>query len=100
MDAALSIHAFGKLAEAQFDSQIKELVLTNYTLNELLSIDPKLIILAPFTVPTDIPTATLTSYGRKWKKTISQVYDTTDINDAINVLSLFILNRFRVITRE
>jgi predicted transposase YdaD len=99
-DAALSIHAFDKLAEAQFDHQIKELVLTDYTLEELLSIDPRLIILAPFTVPTDIPTAALTSYGRKWKKTINQVYNTTDINDAINVLSLFILNRFRVITRE
>jgi len=55
----------------EFDHQIKELVLTDYTLDELLSIDPRLIILAPFTVPADIPTAALTSYGRKWKKTIS-----------------------------
>ena len=51
---------FDKLAEAQFDHQIKELVLTDYTLEELLSIDPRLFILAPFTVPTDIPTAALT----------------------------------------
>jgi len=38
--------------------------------------------------------------GDKWKKTISSVYETRDMNDAINVLSLFSLNRFRVITRE
>ncbi|KPA16825.1 hypothetical protein MHK_003011 [Candidatus Magnetomorum sp. HK-1] len=99
-DVALSINAFNKPADEVFDHQIKELVLTNYTLEELLSIDPKLIILAPFTVSTDIPPSTLTAYGRQWKKTIRTVYDMTDLNDAINVMSLFILNRFRAITRE
>ena len=99
-DAALSIHAFDKPADQVFDHQIKELVLTNYTLEQLLEIDPKLIVLAPFTVPTDIPSSTLTAYGRQWKKTIQTVYDMTHLSDAINVMSLFILNRFRNITRE
>jgi hypothetical protein len=99
-DAALSIHAFDKPADEIFDHQIKELVLTHYTLEALLAIDPKLIILAPFTVPTDISTSTLTAYGRDWKKTINTVYDMTNFSDAINVMSLFILNRFRGITRE
>jgi hypothetical protein len=99
-DAALSIHAFGQSAEEELDHQIKELLLTDYTLEELLAIDPKLIVLAPFTVPTNIPSTTLTAYGREWKKTINTVYDMTHLRDAINVMSLFILNRFRDITRE
>jgi hypothetical protein len=99
-DAALPIKAFGKPADEIFDQQIKELVLTNYTLDELLKIDPRLIILAPFTVPTDLPLSTLTTYGRQWKKTIDTAYSLTDLNDAINVMSLFFLNRFRNITRE
>lgn len=99
-DVALSIKAFDKPVDEGFDQQIKEVVLTNYTLDQLLAIDPKLIVLAPFTIPNDIPTSILTSYGRQWKKTISTVYDMTDCNDAINVMSLFILNRFRSITRE
>ena len=43
-----------------------------YSLEELLSIDPKLIILAPFTVPTDIPAGTLTAYGRQVEKNNQQ----------------------------
>jgi predicted transposase YdaD len=65
-----------------------------------LKIDPRIIILAPFTVPTDLPLSTLTAYGHQWKKTIDTAYSLTDLNDAINVMSLFFLNRFRNITRE
>ena len=99
-DVSLSIHAFDKSINEGFDHQIKELVLTNYTLEELLAIDPKLVVLAPFTVPTDLSSSTLTAYGRDWKNTISIAYDMTNLSDAINVMSLFILNRFRFITRE
>ena len=49
---------------------------------------------------TDLPLSTLTAYGRQWKKTIDTAYSLTDLNDAINVMSLFLLNRFRNITRE
>ena len=39
--------------------------------------------------------------SKSWGILVSAiVYDMTDFTDAINVLSLFILNRFRVITRE
>jgi len=99
-DVALSIHAFDKPADEVLDQQIKELVLTDYTLDELLTIDPKLIVLAPFTVPTDISPGMLTAYGREWKNTINTVYDVTKNSDATNVMSLFILNRFRNMTRE
>ena len=56
------------------------MVLTDYTLDQLLAIDPKLIILAPFTIPNDIPISTLTTYGRQWKKTICSVYDKNEKN--------------------
>ena len=99
-DATLSIQSFGKPADLVLDLQIKELVLTAYTLEELLAIDPKLVVLAPFTVPTDIASSKLTGYGREWKKTIHTAYGMTNCSDAINVMSLFILNRFKTITRE
>jgi len=99
-DAALSINAFNKPVDEIFDDQIKEIVLENYSLEELLAIDPKLIVLAPFTVPKDISSSHLSAYGRQWKKTIHTVYDKTECNDAINVMSLIFLSRFRDITRE
>ena len=100
MDVALSIKAFNSPADEILDNEIKELVLTDYSLDELLAIDPKLIVLAKFTVSTNISDSTLTSYGREWKKTVVSVFDADNCMDAINVMSLFILNRFKSITRE
>jgi predicted transposase YdaD len=99
-DAALSIQAFDKPIDEGFDHQIKEVVLTDYTLDQLLAIDSRLIVLAPFTVSTETPLSTLTAHGRQWKKSITTAYENEKAVDAINVMSLFILNRFRFITRE
>ena len=98
--AALPINAFSDQIGNSLTSQIKEIVLTDYTLTQLMEIDPRLVILAPFTVPQKTPNSALTSYGRIWKKGINKAFEENEQKEATDVLGLFLLNRFRNITRE
>ncbi|ETR71954.1 MAG: hypothetical protein OMM_07791, partial [Candidatus Magnetoglobus multicellularis str. Araruama] len=49
-DAARPVSAFSDIIETEFSEYITEIVLNEYTLSQLLEVDPKLVILAPFTV--------------------------------------------------
>ena len=99
-EKALPVNAFSKQLGKKLAHQIKEVVLTDYNLSELMDIDPKLIILAPFTISKDVPTSQLSSNGRQWKTIIQNVFASTEQKDASDVLGLFLLNRFRQLTRE
>ncbi|ETR70952.1 MAG: hypothetical protein OMM_08435 [Candidatus Magnetoglobus multicellularis str. Araruama] len=57
-------------------------------------------VLAPFTVPPSTPKEKLTELGREWKAHIQESYSTDEHNDAINVIGLFVMNRFRDLSRE
>lgn len=79
---------------------IQEIVLTDYTLEQLLSIDPQLIVLAPFTQSKQIDKQQLKQDIRDWTKTLKQVYASDKQRDALNLLSLFLLDRFRQLSYE
>ena len=64
------------------------------------SADPRLVVLAPFTVPREQGKKSLISKGRVWKEEVGRVYPAHSVPDALNVMGLFILNRFRGMTRE
>ena len=98
--AALQVNAFSEQIGSKLTSQIKEIILTDYTLSQLIEIDPKLVIMAPFTVPKKTPIARLSSYGRQWKKEVNSAFHVNEQKDAVDVLGLFLLNRFRKLTRE
>jgi hypothetical protein len=66
----------------------------------LAAIDPRLIVLAPFTVSPKESKTELISKGCGWKQKIYKTYDKQSVMDALTVIGLFILNRFRDITRE
>ena len=75
---------------------VREYVLVDYAEGELLSIDPRLILLAPFTVPTDLDKAQLQQKNLKWTKQIHHIYtDTQERSKALNIFGLLLLNRFR-----
>ncbi|ETR66674.1 MAG: hypothetical protein OMM_05539 [Candidatus Magnetoglobus multicellularis str. Araruama] len=99
-DAARPVSAFSDIIETEFSEYITEIVLNEYTLSQLLEVDPKLVILAPFTVPPSTPKEKLTELGREWKAHIQESYSTDEHNDAINVIGLFVMNRFRDLSRE
>ena len=98
--AALSVKAFSDKVSEELEKTIEEIVLTDYTEAMLVEIDPRLIVLAPFTVSPKESKTELLSKGRGWKQKIYQTYNEQLVKDALNITGLFIMNRFRNITRE
>ncbi|MEW6379889.1 MAG: hypothetical protein AB1611_09820 [bacterium] len=82
------------------EGRFKEIVLTGYSEGQLMAIDSRLVVLAPFTVPRRLPKNDLMDRSRKWVDTAYKVYPKNLHQDVFNVLSLFLLNRFRDLSRE
>ncbi|MCP4112823.1 MAG: DUF2887 domain-containing protein, partial [Desulfobacteraceae bacterium] len=99
-EAALSVKAFSEKEGREFHKSFTEIVLTDYTEAQLTETDPRLIVLAPFTVPRKEGKTEVISRGRRWKEKVSEIYPGHSVRDALNVMGLFIMNRFRDITRE
>ncbi len=79
---------------------LTEIVLTDYTEEQLVKTDPRLIILAPFTLSRKVEKTSLKSKGRKWKESLTNAFPLPQHQDALNVLSLLLLNRFHNISHE
>jgi hypothetical protein len=77
-----------------------QIVLEDYTEQELIQIDPRLIILAPFTVPKRIRRSKKISLGHEWGQKLRKIFPESEHNNALDVMALFILNRFRTLTIE
>ena len=80
--------------------RFKEIVLTSYSEAQLMAIDSRLVILTPFTVPRELPKNDLMDRSRNWVDTAYKVYPKHLHQDVLNVLALFLLNRFRDLSRE
>jgi len=94
--AALSLStALGEGENCLATDCIKEIVLTDYTEEKLLSADPKLIVLAPFTLPTETDKALVLEKSKEWCHQVGQVFDCSQQQEALDILGLFVLNRFR-----
>jgi hypothetical protein len=79
---------------------LKEIVLTDYTEAELLKADPKLIVLAPFTLSDKIEKAKIIEKGQEWGRSVKQVFPSQQQQEALDILGLFVLNRFRTLKHE
>ena len=77
-----------------------EIALDEYTEQQLLNIDPKLIILAPFTASKRIRKQKRMMLAHQWGIKVRQAYPANLHVEAIDVLSLFILSRFRNLSLE
>ena len=78
----------------------QEIVLTDYTEAELLATDPKLIVLAPFTIPKKSDKALVLEKGQEWGRQVVQVFPSQQHQEALDILGLFVLNRFRQLQYE
>jgi len=74
---------------------IKEIVLTDYTESQLLKADPKLIVLAPFTLSQETEKAKVLEKGQEWGHKVVKVFPKQQQQQALDILGLFVLNRFR-----
>jgi predicted transposase YdaD len=98
--AALSLNTALMARGCKMDRCLKEIVLTQYTERRLSNLDPKLMLLAPFTLPKQTEKVTLLKKSQKWRDTVMQTFPTSKQREALDILGLFILNRFRQITYE
>ncbi len=99
-EAAISVKAFSEKAGTELGKSFEEIVLTDYTEAQLVETDPRLIVLAPFAVSPKEGKEKVISRGRRWKEEVHRVYPRDWVGDALNIMGLFIMNRFRNITRE
>jgi len=86
--------------ETNFNNTFKEIILDSYSEDQLLSIDPRLIILAPFTASKKLKKKQRISLCYDWANKTKKIYPKKMLNNALDILSLFILNRFRNISLE
>ena len=73
-------------------------VLSEMSEQQLIDIDPRLVILAPFTLKSGTSKKELALKCHQWKTSALEVYQDSLKRNVLNVLSLFILNRFRDLT--
>jgi len=80
---------------------VQELVLTDYSEAELLAVDPRLIVLAPFTVSPKLDKAILKQKVVQWRDHIDRCYPATEeLSEALNIIGLLLLNRFRDLSHQ
>ena len=99
-DAALPLNEFTDMANCHLGGCIREIVLTDYTEKELEAIDPKLVVLAPFTLSAKTNKTTLLAKGQEWGYLVREVFPELLQKEALNLLGLFLLNRFRQFNYE
>jgi hypothetical protein len=99
-DVAAPMKIKGPDGKTICECSFKEIVLEDYTFEQLLSIDQRLIILAPFTVSKRLKKAKRISLCHEWATNLKKIYPKAYHHNALDILSLFILNRFRNLTLE
>ncbi len=99
--AALSLSSVAKAADCEINHCFfNEIVLSEYTEQKLLNADPKLIVLAPFTLDSKTGKKQLLNKAQQWKTEVTQNFPIKEQQDALDILGLFVLNRFRDIQYE
>lgn len=94
--AALKLESLIPALQTAHVSLIQEIVLTEYTEQQLTAADPRLIVLAPFTLAVDTEKPQLQQKMRGWCEQIYQHYPVdAELNEALNIIGLLLLNRFK-----
>jgi len=95
---AIPVNIESATGSSLITASFKEIVLSNMTEQQLIEIDPRLVILAPFTLKSSIPRKELALKCHQWKTSALEAYKDSLKKNVLNVLSLFILNRFKDLT--
>ncbi|OQY56493.1 MAG: hypothetical protein DRR08_25640 [Candidatus Parabeggiatoa sp. nov. 2] len=99
-DAALPLNEFTDMTNCHLGGCIREIVLTDYSDKELEAIDPKLVVLAPFTLSAKTSKTTLLAKGQEWSHLVREVFPDPLQKEALDLLGLFLLHRFRQFNYE
>ncbi|MBF0549210.1 MAG: hypothetical protein HQK60_01620 [Deltaproteobacteria bacterium] len=78
---------------------LKEIVLEELQEEDLLAVDPRLVVLAPFTTPKKIPKEHLTKKANHWGELARNSGSNEMSVELLDILVLFFLHRFRGVSR-
>ncbi len=65
-----------------------------------MKVDPRLVTLAPFTVPDDLPREKLRERCGEWNKILNQLFTDDTYHDIVQVMMLFFMDRFKDLSIE
>ncbi len=65
-----------------------------FGLHSQTQVDRVLLVLAPFTLPTETDKALVLEKSKEWCHQVGQVFDCSQQQEALDILGLFVLNRF------
>ncbi len=97
-DAALPFSIQSESGQSYIQGEFIEIVLSTYTEEQLIDIDEKLVILAPFTLPKNYPKDEYVLKYRQWRRKIDALFSEKTVHEINNILSLFIMDRQRNMT--
>ncbi len=98
--AALPLTPFGRRSGCQFDGCFEEVVLSDFSEEQLKKIDPRLLILAPLTMKANVDPEILKSKGLVWREEINNSFPEKSRYEALEIMGLFALERFRTFNVE
>ncbi|MBF0549510.1 MAG: DUF2887 domain-containing protein [Deltaproteobacteria bacterium] len=98
--AALPLKAVNSAGNLTFQGWPIEIILENLQEEELLAADPRLAVLAPYTVPKNISEENLAVKAKAWGDLVRQAYPEEHSTEILDLLIMFLMNRFRKINRK
>ncbi|MEO5331103.1 MAG: DUF2887 domain-containing protein [Magnetococcus sp. YQC-5] len=93
--AALPLTPFEKRSGCRFDDCFVEVVLSDFSEEQLKEIDPRLLVLAPLTLKANIDSEALKRKGRDWQEEINNSFPEKSRHEANEIMGLFALAHFR-----
>jgi hypothetical protein len=78
--------------------QFREIILEELEEDELLRMDSRLVILAPFTASRQVTGPELIDKAHRWTQIVRENYSGEALTEVIDIMALFLLSRFHRIT--
>ncbi len=99
-EAALPMSVESHSGSYWLKGRFKEIVLPDYSDKDIMAIDPRLVALAPFTVPKDLPKEKLKERCGKWNKVVRKLFADDAYHDIVQIIMMFFLDRFKSFSIE
>ncbi|MEO5330621.1 MAG: Rpn family recombination-promoting nuclease/putative transposase [Magnetococcus sp. YQC-5] len=96
--AALSLTPLEMRAGCRFDDCFVEVVLSDFSEEQLKAIDPRLLVLAPLTMQANSDPELLKRKGRRWYDEIKDIFPENARSKALEIMGLFAVAQFRSFT--
>ena len=100
LKAALPLRLPDAAGTARLRGEFQEIVIEHIPEADLVAVDPRLVVLAPLCTPRKTSGEELGSKARHWIVRVREAYPGGKAGEARDVMALFLLNRFRNLSRQ